>query len=148
VQITRSVTDALRSIDGYYSIVYWYDGHDAADHWKVYAPSVPGYVNDLSTLRFTKVVLDQSDAIDHAQPVRGLTSGRTLAIQSPPATYYGQVLQAPTSRRSQACRLLPRSMVTCADKASRRMGGQIVYSLNVVADGPGGSSGCGAGSRN
>jgi hypothetical protein len=52
VQATPFVTEALASIAGSYSTVYWYDGSDTVDPWKVHDVSVPLWANDLSTFKF------------------------------------------------------------------------------------------------
>ena len=52
VETSRTITQALTSIDGLYTTVYWYDGSDPLDPWKVYDVSAPAWVNDLSILQF------------------------------------------------------------------------------------------------
>ncbi len=148
VQVTQSVTDALQSISGYYSIVYWYDGSDVNDHWKVYAPGVPGYVNDLSTLRFAEsywISLTQSITLSLSG---GQLPNQPVTIQSPPATYYGAV--SPSSGFTPSTGLIVKAWIggnMCGQGITQNVGGDIVYSLNVVADGPGGTVGCGAPGR-
>ena len=46
---TRTVTTALAGIAGNYSVVYTYDSSDTSDPWKLYDPSAPSYVSDLSS---------------------------------------------------------------------------------------------------
>jgi len=45
----KTITDALFSISGNYSIVWAYDASDTADHWKMYDPGVP-FGNDLTII--------------------------------------------------------------------------------------------------
>lgn len=46
----KSVVDALSSISGKYEKIIYYQSTDLQDPWKVYDPSAPSYVNDLSEL--------------------------------------------------------------------------------------------------
>lgn len=46
----RSVSEALSSISGKYERVLYYQSTDLQDPWKVYDPTAPSYVNDLSEL--------------------------------------------------------------------------------------------------
>jgi hypothetical protein len=47
---SKSVTEALSSIDGKYTLVYAYDASDLADPWKKYDVSAPPYANDLTEM--------------------------------------------------------------------------------------------------
>src|SRR3990172_6199521 len=47
VQETRTVTEALASIQGYYKSIYGYRAEDVADPWEVYLVGGPAYLNDL-----------------------------------------------------------------------------------------------------
>jgi hypothetical protein len=46
----KPVTDALSSISGKYEKIYGYQANDTSDPWKIYDPSAPPYVNDLTTI--------------------------------------------------------------------------------------------------
>jgi hypothetical protein len=46
----KSIADALSSISGKYGKIYGYQADDTSDPWKIYDPSVPPYVNDLTTI--------------------------------------------------------------------------------------------------
>ncbi|MBC7262868.1 MAG: metallophosphoesterase [Chloroflexi bacterium] len=48
---SQPVTYALRTIDGWYDLVYAYDASDTADPWKKYDVNVPPFLNDLTELR-------------------------------------------------------------------------------------------------
>lgn len=45
--------EVLASVEGSYNHVYAFDGCDAADSWKIYDPSAPGFVNDLGNIDVT-----------------------------------------------------------------------------------------------
>ena len=146
VQATPLVTQALASIDGSYSTVYWYNGSDSTDPWKVYDVSVPPWVNDLSTFRFGEaywISLTQSItlSLNGGSPS---SPNRNLNVQSPPTTFYGSVLAGgdftPTAGMVVTAWINGKM---CGQGTTLQNGGDIVYSVNVFADGPGGASGCG-----
>jgi len=45
----QTITDALSSIDGNYSIIWAYNASDSTDHWKKYDPNTP-FGNDLANM--------------------------------------------------------------------------------------------------
>lgn len=47
---TRSITEALSSIEGQYTLVYTYDPEDGSDPWKTYEAGAPSWVNDLTEM--------------------------------------------------------------------------------------------------
>jgi len=47
----KSITDALSSIEGKYTLVYAYDALDTADPWKKYDVTAPPYANDLTEMQ-------------------------------------------------------------------------------------------------
>jgi len=48
--LAQPVGDALESVADSYTLVYAYDASDQADSWKVYDPSGPPGVNDLTEM--------------------------------------------------------------------------------------------------
>jgi len=147
VQAARPVTQALQSINGYYAIVYGYDGSDTADPWKVYNVSGPAWVNDLSVLKFGEAYwISVTQAITlQLGGGQALAPARGAGIQGPPATYYGRVVE------SSSFTPAPGIPVTawingklCGQGRTLQVDDQVVYTINVFADGPGGAAGCGA----
>jgi len=49
-QTTRSIAEALATIDGKYDLVYAYDAWDAEDPWKKYNTAAPPFLNDLTEM--------------------------------------------------------------------------------------------------
>ena len=47
----QPVTDALKSIEGQYTIIFAHDRMDRVQPWKKYDPKAPPYVNDLETMK-------------------------------------------------------------------------------------------------
>jgi len=139
VQETRPVSQALASLANSYSTVYSYVATDAADPWKVYAPSAPAWVNDLKVLEFGRGYW-----INATQPMTWLVKGPDNAVQTasvngfptPPATYYGTVLTE--NGLTPAAGLPVQALingVVCGESITQAIDGQIVYSLNVAGDG-------------
>ncbi|MCP4537492.1 MAG: hypothetical protein GY832_10130 [Chloroflexi bacterium] len=145
VQETRTVTDVLKSIEGYYGLVYGYDPADAGAPWKVYKPnSVPPWVNDLHEMEFGKGYW-----ISATQPITWEVKGGSdaRAPQSannmgPPATYYGVV--------SPSATFVPVAGMTvsvyvegklCGRGETLSVGGDIVYSVKVGYTPAGGACG-------
>ncbi|MBN1813561.1 MAG: fibronectin type III domain-containing protein, partial [Anaerolineae bacterium] len=46
--------DVLGAIEGYYDVVYTYNGCDTADPWAQYVPGAPAYANDLTAMDETQ----------------------------------------------------------------------------------------------
>jgi subtilisin-like proprotein convertase family protein len=145
---TRSVTEALRSISGTYAIVYGYVVTDTADPWRVHGVDAPAYVNRLHEMRF-----GQGYWISATETVTWYVGGTPGAVsasdvrnlQGPPATYYGPVLAGPGFTPATG------TDVTawvgghlCGQGQTTQADDQVVYSIHVLADGPGGATGCGA----
>jgi hypothetical protein len=153
VQGTRPVTQALLSISGYYTTVYGYDATDTTDPWKVYDVTVPDWVNDLNVLEFSHGYwINVSEAITLC--LRGASAPSAPAgsspqsMQGPPATYYGLVEAgegfAPTAGLPVLAQV---DGHLCGQGQTMEVSGEVVYSVNVFADGPGGAAGCGAPGR-
>jgi hypothetical protein len=153
VQGTRPVTEALLSISGYYTTVYGYDATDTTDPWKVYDVTVPDWVNDLSVLEFGHGYwINVSEAITlylkGASVPSALAGSVSQSTQGPPATYYGLVEAGgdftPTAGLPVTARV---DGHLCGQGQTIEVSGEVVYSINVFADGPGGAPGCGAPGR-
>jgi hypothetical protein len=147
VQGTRAITEALQSIQGYFATVYGYDATDEADPWKVYdVTGIPDWVNDLHNLEFSEgywISVTQAITLN-LKGTSDLALARAGGLSSPPSTYYGRVLtgpgSAPTAGRTVTAWIDDR---LCGQGQTLEVDGQIVYSVNVFADAPGGNAGCG-----
>jgi hypothetical protein len=151
VQATQPVTKALLSISKYYTTVYGYDATDEDDPWKVYDKSLGAgdqYVNQLENLEFGKgywISVTQAITLQiRGTPdiTRAVTLAATGGMGSPPATYYGPV---------QASENMTVSAWVdghfCGRGQTLEVNGEIVYSIDVWAEGPADNSGCGAQGR-
>jgi hypothetical protein len=138
VQAVRPIADALVSIEGVYNTVYWYDGADPADNWKVYSPDVPSWVNDLTDLQFGEgywIHLTKS-IILKLQGAGFLDQTQTPAQQMPPATYYGPVLASENFTPEPGMEVFAwTGGVKCGQGITQLVDKQVVYSINVSADG-------------
>jgi len=151
VQGTRPVTDALRSIKGYYATVYRYDAGKAFyNRWDMYDVGVPGWVNDLHELEFGEsYLISLTQAITlYLKGASDTTLAGANSLLNPPSTYYGQVIAGPS--------LVPSVGMTvtawindnlCGQDRTSKVDDQVVYSINVFADGLGDSAGCGTPER-
>jgi hypothetical protein len=146
VDATRPVTEALLSISGYYTTVYGYDAENGA--WRMYDVHADPYANDLAVLEYGRGYwINVTQAI--TLYLGGATQGdaridKTLALQSPPSTFYGPVRSG--GDFTPAAGMPVRGMVNgvaCAEGQTLLYEGEVVYALHVLADGPGGAAGCG-----
>lgn len=151
VQGTKPITEVLQSIAGSYTTVYSYEPTDASDPWKIYDVNVPGWVNDLHTLRFGRGYwIRATESITlylNADMVTAAVADRGLPTL--PTTYYGAVLASqtfvPSAGMSVVAYVNGRS---CGQGQTREVDGQIVYAIDVWADGLDNAAGCGmTGSR-
>jgi len=153
VQATRPVTEALASIDGYYTTVYSYVGTDTTDPWKVYDVDAPTWVDDLHTLEYGRAYW-----IRATEPITVLLKGgtaptmaaqaTTAGIPIPPATYYGEVQAGAGFTPAAGMQVYVWVNDTlCGQAQTRAIGGQIVYVVDVPADDGGASAGCGVPGR-
>ncbi len=135
VQGTRAVTQALASIEGYYSLVYAYEAADAGDPWKVYAPNpIPDWVNDLDAMVFGQGYwISATQAITwEVKGASETTARQSLVNIMPPATYYGVV--SPTPSFVPAAGMPVTAYVEghmCGQGETLAVGADIVYSVNV-----------------
>jgi hypothetical protein len=153
VHATRPVTEALASIEGYYTTVYSYDETDVDDPWKVYDTDAPPWVNDLTNMEYGRgywiratqaiTVLLQGDSTTPAA-----LQSNAGALPTPPATYYGEVLAgikvSPTSGMEVVARV---NGAVCGQAQTRLVSGQVVYVVDVLADDGGAAAGCGVPGR-
>jgi hypothetical protein len=143
------VPAALASIEDHY-IIYGYDATDTADPWKVYDETAPPYVNDLTALEF-----GQGYWIHVPQPTtvyfgcEAETGVESVASLPPkvPATYYGEVWanEAFTPSPGETVRAWV-GATECGQGQTLEVGGQVVYTINVIAE-VGGKPGCGVEGR-
>jgi hypothetical protein len=143
---SQPVTQALLSIDGYYTTVYGWDAEAlSGNEWLVYNTSVPRWVNDLEVLEFGHGYWIQvTDTITLYMGMSAEQSNRPEMIGLPPATYYGTVQPGPGGGAA------PGMVVTawvdgrqCGQATTRLEGGQVVYAIKVLAAGAGAAQGCG-----
>jgi hypothetical protein len=146
---TRPVTESLASIAGYYGQVYYYDPTDGLDHWKLYDPSVPGWVNDLSALSFGRgywisVTQNITTTAGITLYLKGTAAGGQVllpaAFNAPPATFYGRLNAGP----GQAVTAWVGN-TACGQGLTRQVGGQAGYVVDVVSAFQ--APGCGAPGR-
>jgi hypothetical protein len=137
VLATRPVTESLASIVGNYGQVYFYDPTDVQDHWKLYDPTVPGWVNDLHELSFghgywISVTQNITTSAGITLYLKGAALGEQVllpeAFNAPPATFYGAVAGSP----GQAITAWIGSAV-CGQGLTRQMAGQVVYGVDVAS---------------
>jgi hypothetical protein len=145
---TRPVAEALASISGAYGMVYGYEPTDPADFWKLYAPDVPVWVNDLDALEF-----GHGYWISVTQPItlhlQGATDGAASGVPMPPATYYGRV--------ESGAGFAPAAGMTVTAWIDGNLCGQgvltdvagygVAYTVDVMADDGEAWAGCGAPGR-
>ncbi|HTP08482.1 MAG TPA: hypothetical protein VMP08_09535 [Anaerolineae bacterium] len=139
-QGSKPVTEALASINGAYGIVYGKSLTDTLDPWKVYAVGVPSWINDLAKLEFAQsywISVTRSITLQ----VTGGAPSAPMALPSPPMTVYGT---APFAGAVTAWI----NGVQCGPSTTQLINNQIVYTLNIQPDTPGGKAGCGAAGRN
>ena len=146
VQDTRVVAEALLSISGSCTTVYGYEPADEVDPWKVYDVTVPDWVNDLSVLQFGRGYwIKVSEAISSL--LKGATASLGVAAagpHSPPSTYYGAVLAGPELTPGAGTTVTARvNGNLCGQGVTLEVHGQIVYTINVLAEGPGSAAACG-----
>lgn len=139
VQATRPIAEALLSIKGAYNTVYWYDSSDPSNYWKLFSTEVPSWVNDLTSLQFGEgywIHLTRSIELK----LHGAGENESVSApsqQMPPATYYGTILSSGNFTVAPGMEVIAwTNGVKCGDAVTQLIGGQVVYSINVSADGP------------
>lgn len=145
---TRPVTEALISISSFYTTVHGYDPlqPDPFARWQTHDVQMPRALDTLNELSF-----GEGYFIHVSQPVtlflKGASQGldATQQLQLPPATYFGRL------RAHMGFIPTPGMAVTawiegrlCGRSETKRINGEIMYAINVLAEGPGIAAGCGA----
>jgi hypothetical protein len=104
--------------------------------------NVPAWVNDLATLDFGKTYwISVTQAITLEVTGGGTSAPSSVAgLPSPPMTVYGTAPMAGTVTAWI-------NGVQCGQGATKVINNQIVYTLNIQPDAPGGKLGCGAAGR-
>ncbi|NJM42095.1 MAG: hypothetical protein HC853_15765 [Anaerolineae bacterium] len=148
----RPVTQALHSINGSYTTVYGFEVNDADDPWKVYDVAAPSYVNDLSELAFGQsywvratrpITLYLDPSKDNALAANALEPMMSTP-SALPFTIYG-VVRGDLSLKPAAGMSVVATIngEICGETETMSYQGQIVYTLNVLADIGGDTAGCG-----
>ncbi len=162
VQETRPISEVLLSISGTYTTVYGFNALDVTDPWKIYDVTVPHWVNDLGVLEFGHsywILLKQSVTLflkgnppyfarQASSLDQHLARPSTPAYSSLPATYYGAV--EASSWFTPTGGMLVTAYVGenwCGWGRTLEGDDELVYTINVFPDGPGGAPGCGAPGR-
>jgi len=148
IQTARPVAQALQSIAGAYTSVYGYDSGTPTNPWRVYAPGVPTWVNDLLELKFGEgywINLTQAVTLRLRgdASLAGQSAGSPIPPGLPPATFYGLISPSPgfTPTANQPVKAWIDG-ADCGSGQTLSVNGQIGYSIHVFADGQM-SPGCG-----
>jgi hypothetical protein len=149
---TRPVEEALASISGAYGMVYGYEPTDPADPWKLYAPGVPEWVNDLDALEFGHgywISVTQPITLHLSGTADSVADGTASGIPMPPATYYGQVESG--SGFTPAAGMTVTAWIggnLCGQGVLTDVAGYgVAYTVDVMAGDGGAWAGCGAPGR-
>jgi len=138
VETERGVAEALLSIAGKYNTVYWFNGADRADPWKVYGVGVPGWVNDLLTLKYGEAYWIYLTEAVTLRLKTGVSAPQVQGMDAlaPPATYYGAIqgglLLTPQPGMTVVAWV---NGVECGQGVTQSQAGEVVYTLNVETDG-------------
>jgi len=156
VNATRPVSEALLSVTGFYTTVYGYDAQDAANPWRVYAPGVPAWVNDLQTLDFGKgywinvtqdiILWLKGASAQAAQAAQAAPGASTAGMPTPPATFYG-ILPAELNPQPGQSVTAWVGLQECGQATTQEVEGQVVFVVKVLADDGGAAQGCGVPGR-
>ena len=147
IRETRPVIEALRSIEGYYTIVKGYEPTASRrNRWRIYSPKSPDWVNDLEVLEFGKGywIRATENVTWYISPAPALAMASFSEIPPPPATYYGVLLAGadfvPTAGMTVTA-WVDGSM--CGQGQTLEVDGEIVYSIHVLAEDENTGVGCG-----
>jgi hypothetical protein len=148
---TRPVADALVSIADLYTVVYGYDPSDS-DHWKVFDADAPAWANDLEALEYGRGywlhVTEEATLYIKGAATSETSTDSDLQMLIPPATLYGIFELGsdfqPVIGETVIARI---GDIVCGQSQTRRVDDQIVFSIEVAAEGLGGVDGCGAPGR-
>jgi len=99
---TRTVPDALASIEGKYSRVFAYDSTDLADPWAVYDVAVPDWANDLQAMtpgRGYWLLATEDQTLIFAEPTptpNATPTATATATETPTETATATLTETPT----------------------------------------------------
>jgi len=149
VQGTRPVTEALRSLDGFYTTVYGWDSADPDlyNRWRVFDVTAPPWVNTLHKLEFGRCYwITVTEAITlYLKGAESPDREVKTTMQLPPATYYGEVRAG--SGFTPYAGMTISALIDghlCGQAQMIEIDGQVVYAMQVWADDGGSWAGCGA----
>jgi hypothetical protein len=156
---SRTVEQALVSIDDLYTTVYGYEPTDT-DPWKVFDIDAPDWVNDLAELEFgtgywihvndNATLYIQGEAYPETSTISASGSAHLAgaSVPTPPATYYGVLRPGPGFVPEAGTPVAARiGDVVCGRSQTRLRDGEVVYSVAVSAMGDGAQAGCGGQGR-
>jgi hypothetical protein len=163
VKQSRSVPDALKSIDGYYTQVMGYDATSQFNPWRRYIVGLPAwlapYINNLHEMEFGKgyfVYATEELTLylphDSGQSLAAVDEETAAALasmpQHAPASYYG-IVQASDEFMPAADMPVVATVngTVCGQGFTQEVDGNIIYAVEVYSDEPGIAEGCGATGR-
>jgi hypothetical protein len=163
VKQTRSVPDALKSIEGYYTQVMGYDATNQYNPWRRYIVGLPAwlapYINNLHEMEFGKgyfvyatdeqtLYLPHDGAQSLASADEDLAAALASMPQHAPATYYGIVQASDTFMPAADMPVVAKvNDIVCGQGYTQEVDGNIIYAVEVYSDEPGVAEGCGATGR-
>lgn len=150
----RPVITALQSISGTYATLHIYDQtlSDPFARWQTFSLQWPAVFNTLHQLEYGRdywINLTASEPITlYLKGASAANTAGVVALQLPPATYYGSVGDGPgfTARAGMVVQARIGSHL-CGQAQTRLVGTEVMYAINVLADGAGVATGCGAPGR-
>ncbi len=131
----QPVTTALASLDGRYTLLYEDAGRSVTPRWRLYAPGAPGYVSDLTRLRF-----NQRYEVHMSEPGNLILNPQAQRQAHPqqgglapvPAPFYGSVTGDESFQPVVGSEVLARvgspSGPVCGRGTTQKYEGAIVYS--------------------
>ncbi len=147
VRGSRTMSETLQSIEGYYTSVWHYNQNIATlgqawDAWKGYHSTTPSWVNTLTEAAFGQgywVYVTQDVTLYLKGSTEEYNELASSELATVPAVYYGAV-QAGAGFVPAAGQTVQASMngAVCGQGQTRTVDGQVVYAVTVVA------AGCGA----
>jgi subtilisin-like proprotein convertase family protein len=149
VQGSRPVAEALASIAGQYSHVCGYLAADSANPWHCFGPAAPGWVNDLTTLKYGSYWINLTAAQAVTLSLKGPFGAalqqpdQSTGLQLPPAVYYGQLSTGAAGLTLNATI----NGQVCGQTTAQTVEGLLRYVIDVYASDVGGASLCGEAGR-
>jgi uncharacterized repeat protein (TIGR01451 family) len=143
IDLTRSITLALQSIDGEYNSVCQYVASDTANPWHCYGENSPTWVNDLNNFEFGSYWIYSTrnqTLLFKGASENGIQDIQT-GLQVPPAIYYGNT--GPDINQSGLSVKAWINGNLCGQGQTLEANGKTAYAIDVFADDFNRSSGCG-----